>query len=149
MAITVDFTGTPLSGEEPLSVAFTLTETITQDGGGTSSKKKYYGKLPEYYSRRSVKGFEKVQLPQDPEANPVAVEVVRELANINERLDKGTTRFQVMLDETERLAKLVAQYVEQKQITDLLNSTQMRLQAAADAKEDAEELAELKAMGVA
>lgn len=150
--LSVDFTGTPLTGEEPLSVAFTSTVVITPDGGGTSSKKKYYGKLPQYYSRRTVKGFERVQLPQDPEANPVAVEVVTELANINQRLDSGYVKFQKMMEETERLANLVAQYIEQAQITDLLQQTQQRIQAAEDArraKEDSEELEELKAMGIA
>lgn len=152
MSITVDFTGTPLTGDEPLEVAFTSSVVITPDGGGTSSKKTYYGKLPQYYSRRSVQGFEKVQLPADPVANPIAVEVVRELANINERLDKGGLRFKSMVEECERLSKLVAMYIEQAQITDLLQLTQMRLQAAQDAreaKEDADELAELKAMGLA
>lgn len=154
MTITVDFTGTPLSGTEPLSVAFTSDVVITAaatQGGGTSNKKLYYGKIPEYYSRRSVKGFERVQLPQDPVANPVAVEVVRELANINERLDRGARRFSVMLTECERLARLTAEYIEMAQITDLLQQTQIRLQAAQDAASaanDAQELEELRAMGL-
>lgn len=150
--LSVDFTGTPLSGDEPLTVVFTSTVISTPDGGGTSSKKKYYGKLPEYYSRRTVKGFERVQLPQDPEANPIAVEVVRELANINEKLDRGSLRFSSMMQEAERLSKLVATYIEQQQITDLLQLTQMRIQAAEDArmaKEETEELEELKTLGVA
>lgn len=151
--ITVDFTGTPLTGSEPLSVVFTSSVVITADstGGGTSSKKLYYGKIPEYYSRRTVKGFEKVQLPQDPVANPVAVEVVRELANINERLDRGTVKFRSMMEEADRLAKLIAQYIEQAQITDLLQQTQQRIQAAEDARqarEDSEELEELREMGL-
>ena len=103
---------------------------VTPTGGGGGWKKH---KLPQYYSRR-LDGFERVDLPQEEAANEVALEVLSNLARIQEQLNSRNANFDRMMAQAKRLEGLVALYIESQQIYNLMQETLARIQASKDAE---------------
>lgn len=104
---------------------------VTPTGGGGGRIRR---RLPQYYSRRNLDGFEQVQLPQEDKANAISLEVLPKLARIQEQLNARHLDFTRMLEQAERLERLVATYIESQQISILMAETKARIYAARDAE---------------
>lgn len=112
-----------------------------RQGGGTSLR---YSKPPPYWWQASYPELREVPLPVEPESNEVAQDVLTRLQAIWRDLDDREVKFKRMLDECDRLEKLVSTYLEFHAFTRLLDETKQRIQAAEDARRARTEEAELE-----
>ena len=115
---------------ETVAAPVVVSEVTPTGGGGGRLRRR----LPQYYSRRNLDGFEQVQLPQEEKANEVALEVLPELADIQERLNARQRNFDQMLAQAQRLERIVATYIESHYINALMAETKARIYAARDAE---------------
>lgn len=95
-----------------------------QRGGGTSKRLK---SLPQYYSCLPVD--KEIQLPAEPEAHQVAVEVLDQACELYDSDD-----FDEALLEMAQLQRIVAIHIESRQIYNVIEEIKARIQAKKDAE---------------
>lgn len=101
-----------------------------QQGGGGGTPWRH--PLPQYYSRRILN--ERVSLPQDAIANPIAISVLDDARYIEARLAKNDRDFADMLETTDHMLKQAAVYIESQQIYNIIRSVEMKIKARRDAE---------------
>ncbi len=102
----------------------------TQTGGGGGVK--WGPPLPQYYSRKVLN--ERVSLPQDAIANPIAISVLDDARELEARLAKDDRDFTDMLETTGHMLKQAAVYIESQQIYNIIRSVEMKIKARRDAE---------------
>lgn len=114
-----------------------------QPGGGTSRRIR---SLPQYYSRRIFD--KKIQLPQEPHANQVAIEVLDQAVGLID--SDNDDSFHEKLAAVTQLQRIVAAQVsESRAIYDVIEKVKRRieenvaLRAVADEEDEVKELMEL------
>ena len=112
-------------------------------GGGTSRRIRA---LPQYYSRRIFN--KKIQLPQEPHANQVAIEVLDQAVGLID--GDNDDSFHEKLAAVTQLQRIVAAQVsESRAIYDVIEKVKRRieenvaLRAVADEEDEVKELMEL------
>lgn len=106
----------------------TTVDTSASTGGGGGYPNNH--PLPQYYSRRVLD--ERVTLPQDAIANPIAISVLDDAREIEARLAKDDRDFSDMLETTDHMLKQVAVYVESQQIYNIVRNIEMKVKARQD-----------------
>lgn len=155
MAVTVAFTGTPLTGTDPLSVAFTLTATITpevQGRGGewTGKKKRRYSRPYYYYQQAYAETLKNVPEPADEKTFDATIEAAQEISRVIERLEKNDHDFTSMLRKFDAMQRNAVGFIKSQSVQRKIDETRDFIQAARDAeiarlaREEAEEREELK-----
>ncbi len=104
-------------------------DSVQQGGGGGV---KWEHPLPQYYSRRVLN--ERVSLPQDAVANPIAISVLDDARELEARLAKDDRDFTDMLETTDHMLKQAAVYIESQQIYNIIRSVEMKIKARRDAE---------------
>ncbi len=107
-----------------------IVDTSVQQGGGGGYPNKH--PLPQYYSRRVLN--ERVSLPQDAVANPIAIEVLDDARDLEARLAKDDRDFTDMLEQTDHMLKQAAVYIESQQIYNIIRSVEMKIKVRRDAE---------------
>ena len=97
---------------------------IQQPASGSSKRIK---KLPQYYSCLPVD--REIQLPADPEANEIAIEVLDQACELYDSTD-----FDEALQEITQLQRIVAIHIESRQIYNVIEEIKARVQAKKDAE---------------
>jgi len=97
----------------------------TAKGGGGGYPNKH--PLPQYYSRRVLN--ERVSLPQDAVANPIAISVLDDARELEARLAKDDRDFKDMLETTDHMLKQAAVYIESQQIYNIVRTIEMKVKA--------------------
>jgi virulence-associated protein VapD len=103
---------------------------VRQSGGGGGYPNKHH--LPQYYSRRVLD--ERVSLPQDAIANPIAISVLDDARELESRLAKNNRDFTEMLEQTDHMLKQAAVYIESQQIYNIIRTVEMKIKARRDAE---------------
>ena len=98
----------------------------TGGGGGV----KWQHPLPQYYSRKILN--ERVSLPQDAVANPIAIQVLDDARELEARLAKDDRDFGDMLEQTDHMLKQAAVYIESQQIYNIIRTVEMKIKARRD-----------------
>lgn len=106
-------------------------EDATGGGGGVKNTHP----LPQYYSRRVLN--ERVSLPQDAIANPIAIGVLDDARELESRLAKNDRDFADMLETTDHMLKQAAVYIESQQIYNIVRAIEMKVKARRDAELEA------------
>ena len=101
-------------------------EDSTGGGGGV----KWQHPLPQYYSRKILN--ERVSLPQDAVANPIAIQVLDDARELEARLAKDDRDFGDMLDQTDHMLKQAAVYIESQQIYNIIRKIENKIKARRD-----------------
>ena len=107
-----------------------VADTTQQQGGGGGVPWRH--PLPQYYSRKVMN--ERVSLPQDAVANPIAIGVLDDARELEARLAKDDRDFTDMLDQTDHMLKQAAVYIESQQIYNIVRRVENKIKARRDAE---------------
>ena len=122
-----------------------IVDTSTpQGGGGGTPAKTPYGRLPQYYSKKAILDYKRVELPQEPVSNRVAIQVLDQAAKVWNRMEANDSRLGDMLAKVAGLERQIAVYVEGREIYNIVTELKQRIQARKDAKDVEDEDMEIK-----
>lgn len=139
MAVTVNFTGTPLTGAEPLSVAFTLTATITpavQARGGewTGKKKRRYPKPYYYYQQAYLETLKDVAEPADTDTFDATIQAAAEINRVIGRLDADDHDYDSMIRQFDRMQSQAIGYIKSAKVQRQIDATRDFIEQARTAE---------------
>ncbi len=117
-----------------------------QGGGGGTPAQKPYGRLPQYYSKKAILDYKRVELPQEPVSNRVAIQVLDQAAKVWNRFEGNDSRLGDMLAKVATLERQIAVYVEGREIYNIVTELKQRIQARKDAKDADDEEIEINEM---